>query len=405
MDGDKPRCLIQHRQVNVMKKRLISYFLVVLTIITALIFPSCSEAPDDVSETGGYSIDAAQLLNYRIVRPDTAEGDAVQCGIDVRSAFVDAGYTLKLTTDFYREDRPEYSIGEYEILVGKTNRPETAEFLDHIQMWQYGYALIGEKIVIAGHDEASTRLAVDEFKKLIASRTPFSFTTADDYLYGEVKEGEGSIYSVLTLDAGELSVSAIIDKTKEYSPDVLMLYNAAPGVNASLTESADMKNYVSGADFCIEDKHSLTFYNKETFTYSSADTLEMSKLSFLSKSERGAFTYCVLRSAETKKKMVFCLTDLSGIDETDVKNRLSVFTDFADNCGKMQVFLSGEYDGSAGSSACSVLTDAGFADLMRLSSDSSGEGGIYTYANYNRTAGVECVKFDSGCYTSFQKAK
>lgn len=388
-----------------MKKRLISYFLVILTIIIAVMLPSCSDDSSNISPADEYLIDDTHLLDYRIVRPDEAEGDAVQCGIDVRRVFMDSGYTLKLTTDFYREDRPEYQIGEFEILVGKTNRPETAEFLDHIQMWQYGYALIGEKIVIAGHDDATTRLAVDEFIKFAASRTPFSFTQADDYLYGEVKEGEGSIYSVLTLDAEGLSDSDIISKVNEYAPDVLMLYNAEAGINDLLSGSAEMKNYASGADFSIEDRHSLTFYNKNIFTYSSADMLEMSKLSFLSKSERGAFTYCVLRSAETKKKMVFCLSDLSEIEDDDVKSRLAVFTKFADNCGKMQVVFSGEYDGSAGSQACSTLTDAGFADLMRLSDKSSGEGSIYTYANYDRTAGVECTKFDGGCYAQFQKAK
>ena len=186
-----------------MKKRFLSKFVPVLIGTLVLTLCACGDetapAADDLP-----AIDAAEILQYQIVRSDYAEGDLVKCGMDVRYAFENAGYELKLTTDFFREGYPEYAMGDYEILVGETNRPESAEFLDSLQMWQYGYALVGQKIVIAGHDEETTRQAVEEFKSFLAGRTadgaPFSFSAADNYIYGEVKEGQGKVYSVLTYD-------------------------------------------------------------------------------------------------------------------------------------------------------------------------------------------------------------
>ena len=99
---------------------------------------SCGETASGTENTSGYVINETNLTEYQIVRSDYAEGDLVQCGMDVRYAFENAGYDLKLTTDFFREGYPEYAMGEYEILVGETNRPETIEFLENLQMWQYG---------------------------------------------------------------------------------------------------------------------------------------------------------------------------------------------------------------------------------------------------------------------------
>jgi hypothetical protein len=65
--------------------------------------------------------------------------------------------------DFFREDVPMYQIGEYEIIIGKSNRPETREFLSNLRYNDYGYAQIGKKIVIAGHSDEATISALLKF--------------------------------------------------------------------------------------------------------------------------------------------------------------------------------------------------------------------------------------------------
>lgn len=368
---------------------------------------SCGETAsgtEDVSGSG-YVINETNLMEYKVIRSDYAEGDLVQCGMDVRYAFEDAGYDLKITTDFFREGYPEYAMGEYEILVGETNRPETMEFLENLQMWQYGYALVGQKIVIAGHDDASTRLAVEEFKNFLAGQETFSFSEADNYIYGEVKKGTGKVYSVLTYDftrSGETDVNAEI---AEYSPDFIILQNADFAAAAYLPEG-----YALGADFAPDGtengRRELMYYNTDTYTYSSEGHLMMSQMPMLTADEKGWFSYCVVRCAETRDKYVFCAADLSGVPHDGVKERMKVFGKFAENCGTLPVLFGGFFDGSADSAACGRLTEYGYADVMRLAAEAEGEcTDKYLYASYDNIAVVRAVVTGHGLYTEFQRAE
>ncbi len=73
-----------------------------------------------------------------------------------------SGIKLGLSTDWFK---PGTDISQnYEILVGNTERPETAEFLSTLDYNGYGFAVIGNKIVIAGWNETTTELAVKNFE-------------------------------------------------------------------------------------------------------------------------------------------------------------------------------------------------------------------------------------------------
>ncbi len=394
-----------------MKKRLLYILLASALAVIAITITGCTKNSAEVLASTGYSIDETAIVNYAIVRSDYAEGDLVQCGMDVRYALLDAGYELTLTTDFYREGYPDYEIREYEILVGDTNRPETAEFLDGLQMWQYGYALVGQKIVIAGHNDEATRLAVNAFNQTIASRTPFRFSEADNYVYGAVKEGEGKIYSLLTLNLGTGNVddSKLSDATaiiSQYSPEVILIQNAYGDTAENLTPRIQDAGYELGADYKSDTKHNLIYYNTNAYTYSSAGHIVMSQLSTLSDREKGSFTYCVLRSAETKQKYVFCATDLSGVQASEIQSRLEVFGNFAKNTSTLPIFFGGIFDGSSESPVCSNLTAYGFADCVRLSKESSGDcTDSYLYASYDKIAVAKAEAIENGVYIEFQRAK
>lgn len=368
-----------------------------------------SENTTGTEEVSGYVIDGTNILDYQVVRSDYAEGDLVQCGMDVRYAFEDAGYELKITTDFYREGNPTYAMGDYEILVGETNRPETEEFLDGLQMWQYGYALVGQKIVIAGHDDAATRSAVNAFIEFLEGKDTFVFSEADTYIYGAVKEGEGKVYSVLTHDFGagtvdDAKITSVTAEVSEYAPDILIVQNAYGDTADKLTPA--FTGYELGADYKTDTKHNLIYYNTETYTYSSAGHLSMSQMPMLSESEKGSFTYCVVRCADTKDKYVFCAADLSGVPDDGVKDRLKVFGSFAENTADLPILFGGIYDGAVGTDACEALTEYGYADAVRLAAESEGEcTDNYLYASYDKIAVAKSVVTENGLYTEFQRAK
>ena len=104
----------------------------------------------------------ADLGNYFVIRPEKTSSDLLEKinGL-YQKLKTDTGIGYK--DDFYRENTPAYAIGEYEILVGKTNRPETAQFLENMKYEDYGFAQIGKKIVIAGHSEEATIRAISAF--------------------------------------------------------------------------------------------------------------------------------------------------------------------------------------------------------------------------------------------------
>ena len=74
---------------------------------------------------------------------------------------------------------------EFEILVGATNRAESQAFLANLLWDDYGYAIIGNKLVIAGHTAEGTLSAIKHFMEHIKSgnhKTVF-FSNQNQYLY------------------------------------------------------------------------------------------------------------------------------------------------------------------------------------------------------------------------------
>ncbi len=53
------------------------------------------------------------------------------------------------------------------VLVGKTNEAESAEFLESLAYNEYGFALIGKRLVVTGWNDTTTDRAVTEFIRLI----------------------------------------------------------------------------------------------------------------------------------------------------------------------------------------------------------------------------------------------
>ena len=69
---------------------------------------------------------------------------------------------IGLSTDWYKSGT---DISQnFEILVGNTTRPETAEFLSTLDYNGYGFAVYGNKIVVTGWNETTTELAVKNFE-------------------------------------------------------------------------------------------------------------------------------------------------------------------------------------------------------------------------------------------------
>lgn len=148
-----------------------------MLIPLAAYFVSCGEETPEITETENQITTAEpeqtaapipdilipDLAKYALIRPEKAsEAVLDQCNTlykKLKEKFSIAEYK----DDFYRENNPLCQIGEFEIILGKSNRPETFEFLSNLRYNDYGYAQIGNKIVIAGHSDDATISAIREF--------------------------------------------------------------------------------------------------------------------------------------------------------------------------------------------------------------------------------------------------
>ena len=85
-----------------------------------------------------------------------------KCAMEFRTDLMNAfeNVTIGLSTDWVgRGQEPDSEA--YEILVGRTNRTETQTFLDTLAANEYGYGVVGNKIVVTGWSDLTSGLALD----------------------------------------------------------------------------------------------------------------------------------------------------------------------------------------------------------------------------------------------------
>ena len=164
----------------------IASFLAVL--LTLSLFSCGTDVPaETVSETESvteenavFLISMEDIVKYSLVRSEYASAELISAASDLYKELRNISKDIKFKDDYFREDLPEYAMGEYEILVGATNRPESAEFIRTLRTEDYGYVLRDGKILIAGADDEYTAKAVRKFLQDIVNGD-----TSDGVFYSE----------------------------------------------------------------------------------------------------------------------------------------------------------------------------------------------------------------------------
>ena len=163
-------------------------------------FTSCVQKTDEQDETtassnqGTEPVVSASLSDYAIVYP---QGTTNAQLIEAIGAFKDAvaeqfGCQLDLHDDSVR---PTDGAGEYEILIGSTNRQESGTVLSSIlKINDYEIRLYGKKIVITAHNPETLVLALGSLTAKIAGMTDQS-----EFLSTSINERYGAKYTVSDL--------------------------------------------------------------------------------------------------------------------------------------------------------------------------------------------------------------
>ena len=142
--------------------------------------PAQTTAPADVTTTTTAATtpeapaDAALYLvengktTYSVIRPDeTSAAISTSAANLYQKIKAKTGVTMKLASDWYNTRTENPDLSGPEILVGATNRPETAEVLASLPENSYAIVIRNEKLVIVGKTNALTELALYTFEEKI----------------------------------------------------------------------------------------------------------------------------------------------------------------------------------------------------------------------------------------------
>ncbi|HBF14868.1 MAG TPA: hypothetical protein DDW30_04145 [Clostridiales bacterium] len=161
----------------------------ILLLIAMLFLSACkkSEKPPVDTVVSAEPILPDQLKGYSLVRPQMTSEDVISGASDLYEAMLALlGGTPEFGTDFLEAGK-EADSSKKEILVGHTNRPETAQVLETLKAGEFAVAAVGNKLVITGFTEAFTPSAIQWFLA--------------NYLTGTAAEIPGDLHHVGTAEA------------------------------------------------------------------------------------------------------------------------------------------------------------------------------------------------------------
>ncbi len=203
---------------------------------------------DDGPDADIESISVKDLANYTIIYPDAVTDELKEQIDSLRSMLKDTfGAALSVKSDFVNP-------GEFEILVGNTNRPETAEFLKDKRSKDYGYGLVGKKLVIAASDDHASTEAVSEFILNVVMKGKPTNTVFFDRSMESLVSG---VYTVdtLKLEGVDISKYSIVypkaNGAFEAALALKVMYAVRAVSGAILTVKDDSEAYADGYEILI----------------------------------------------------------------------------------------------------------------------------------------------------------
>ena len=120
---------------------------------------------DDPGKTGLQLFNEDGSFRYTVIRPDRNDVNINKAAAQLRLTIQEMLNTNVAISDDYidRGVTEEEIAARYEILIGRTNRPESKQVLETLEEYTYKITVVGNKIVLLGDSEKSILLAVQTF--------------------------------------------------------------------------------------------------------------------------------------------------------------------------------------------------------------------------------------------------
>lgn len=226
--------------------------------------PSDVPAAADPEDTAAPAAEFYLHENFKIVRPD--EGTDVEIEalrLLLRGIESATGLALKAGTDFTRPDA-DVVAGEYEILIGATNRPQSVETAAQMSYYDWEFKVVSENvIVICGGSPEATLAATVAF-------------LAQSFGYTENEEGEvtsAGTNSALTVGQyNDLKYRYQVDKLTVGERDISEYTIVAKSATANGVDTlSDAFNRLTGERLAIAELDSFKGGPAIYFGYANAD--------------------------------------------------------------------------------------------------------------------------------------
>jgi hypothetical protein len=137
----------------------------------------------------------------------------------LRTALADlTGTPFTIRDDFLNSKKNESADGVYEILVGNTNRAESAAASEGLDTYDYIIKVAGTKIVIAGGSDYAIVKATEAFLSLFAGGSSFTFPVdlelkgkaeTGDFLVGLTNQGASKV-EIYDFSTGRLDETSLV---------------------------------------------------------------------------------------------------------------------------------------------------------------------------------------------------
>jgi endonuclease/exonuclease/phosphatase family metal-dependent hydrolase len=269
---------------------------------------------------------------------------------------------MKIVTDTAAE------ASEYEILLGETNRPETATFKSKIGEGQCGYGVVGRKIVILGSEEVYTEKAVNIFLSLVVLATRSTAVKYMDTNHENIVDVEDMI-SVMSFNlrvghSGSMqgSVSKLL---KTYMPDLLGVQEADSEWMGALTGRMGKNGYAAvgiGRDSDGTGERTAIFYRKDKFELIDHKTMwltdtpdEVSKVE--GSESRRIVTVATFKRLSDGKEFAYANTHLDNSTEAIREAQLRYLVQHVKSFTDLPYLITGDFNMERSSSTYKVATE------------------------------------------------
>ena len=256
-------------------KRIICLMLCLTTLISMLAFTTACNGENEGDATEGNGETELQreadtvykqdLKSYSLVIPASLSANLKAIAENLAETLGTAWkFDMKVVAD-------TAEASDFEILLGETNRPETATFKAKIGEGECGYGVVGHKIVILGSEDAYTEKAVSIFLSLVVFATR---NTAVKYMDNGLENivSVKDMISVMSFNlrvGHSVSMQGSVSKLiKTYMPDLLGVQEADSEWMGALTGRMGKNGYAAvgiGRDSDGTGERTAIFYRKDKF--------------------------------------------------------------------------------------------------------------------------------------------